>query len=118
MECPICRDRTRAVVVRTEHVYPDLFPGVPTFWAFMTPGIARSVTAAIGGVAATFLLVGAVALALRSALVGLSALPGAFVAAFVFARCRRALGQHREKYLCRCCECGLEWAQTGAPRER
>lgn len=112
MECPNCRDRTKAVTVRTEHVYPDLFPGVPTFWRFMTPRLAKAVTVAIGGVAGLLVLLGVVAVAVRSALIGLSVVPGAIVSIFVFVRCRRALGQHYEKQLFRCCECGLEWAHA------
>jgi hypothetical protein len=112
MECPSCRNDTNTALVRTEHIYPDLVPGVPTFWRFMAPTLARSVTAAIGGIAVTLLLLDIASLAQGSAIMSVSVGLVAVLSAYVFVKCLRGLGHHHVKQQFRCTGCGLEWARA------
>jgi hypothetical protein len=110
MECPSCRSDAKTAEVGREHVYPDLLPGVPTFWNFMAPTLARAVTVAIGGIAVMFLLLGVASLAQGRLVVGISAGPVAVLSTYVFVRCLGALRHHRVKQQFRCGGCGLEWS--------
>jgi hypothetical protein len=111
MECPSCRNDTNTALVRTEHIYPDLVPGVPTFWRFMAPTLARYVTAAVGGIAVTFSLLGIASSARASAIVSVSVGVTAVLSAYIFVKCLRGLRHHHVRRQFRCTGCGLEWAR-------
>jgi uncharacterized membrane protein len=110
MKCPSCSQETNVVVAKEEHIYAELFLGLPTFWRFMPPATARLITAMIGAIC-----IGLVWLALvwlnrgvwfMSAVAGLLAL----FSLYIFVACVRSLGKHRLKESYKCNACGLEWS--------
>jgi hypothetical protein len=110
MKCPGCGNETILAVVKQEHIYPELFLGMPTFWRFMPPAIARSVAAMI-----LVICVALIALALVWLTHGqwLMSVFGGILALFslyIFVACARSLGRHRLKEYYRCRACGLEWS--------
>jgi hypothetical protein len=115
MECPSCRSSASTTTARVDHLYGDLLPGIPTFWPFMAPTVARAATTAIGGVAITLWLVGVVWIARGWLMLGMSVGLVAVFATFVFMRCRAALGQHHVKLQFRCSACAIEWSRADGP---
>ncbi len=112
MECPACRSDANTTTVRIEHVYGDLLPGIPTFWGFMAPSLARAVTAAIGGITVTMLLLGAAWFAQGLRMLSMSVGVVAVFSAYVFIRCLGALPRHHVKEHLRCTTCGIEWSRS------
>jgi hypothetical protein len=109
MICPSCKVETRIQEVKTEYVYPNLFLGMPTFWGFMSPAVARLVTifiAALGVIMAvlgTLLLIkGLMALGVGLMLVLAIAIYSVIVGII-------SLGKYRTKKYFRCLSCRLDW---------
>lgn len=116
MRCPGCGDEARKVVAKTEHIYPKLIPGVPAFWWFMSPAVARSVAAAIAVVCVALILIAGMWLSRGLVSMGLAAGLVAIMSLYICVACVRALGRHRIKVHFRCTGCGLEWSPPGEPR--
>jgi hypothetical protein len=102
---------------KVEHIYPPLFLGLPTFWSFMSPSLARSVTAGIGVVAVALVVLGVASLSQGSAVMSLSVGLAAILSLYVFAVCVKALGHHQVREHFACEGCGLEWSRPRLPRE-
>jgi hypothetical protein len=115
MKCPSCSNETNIVVVKQEHIYPELFFGLPTFWRFMSPPLARAVTAMILVICMALILLVLVWLSQglwpMSLFVGLLAL----FSLYIFVACVKSLGQHRLKEYYKCNACGLEWSRFEEP---
>jgi hypothetical protein len=109
VKCPRCSNETDVVVAKVEHLYPDLFPGIPTFWRFMPPALARTTTAIIFVLCMALILMALVWLSqglwLMSLFIGLVTL----LSLYIFVACIKALGQHQIKEYYKCNACGLEW---------
>jgi hypothetical protein len=117
VECPSCRNDSHTAVVRVEHIYPDLFLGLPTFWRFMSPALARSVTGVIGVLSVALPLLSLASLSLGSAVMSLSVGLVTVLSVYIFVACVRALGRHRVKEQFRCSKCGLEWSRANERRD-
>jgi hypothetical protein len=87
VDCPTCRDASHTVVRKVVHIYPQLLLGLPTFWSFMSPTLARAVTGGIGVVAIALVLLGVATLSQDSAVaswaVGLAAALSIYIGAAV-----------------------------------
>ena len=110
MKCPSCGNETNIAPAKVEHIYPELFLGLPTFWRFMSPAVARAVTAIIlvFSVAPAWLTL----VSLNRGLWFVSLFTGlvALFSLYIFVACVRALGKHRLKQYDKCNACGLEWS--------
>ncbi len=110
MKCPGCNNETNIAVAKQEHLYPELFFGLPTFWRFMSPTLAQAVTVIILVLSVALIFVTLVCLSqglwLMSLLVGLLAL----FSLYICVACVKAVGQHRLKEYYKCNACGLEWS--------
>lgn len=115
MDCPTCRDGSHTVVRKVVHIYPPLFLGLPTFWSFMSPALARAVTSGIGVVAIGLVLLGVATLRQDSAVVSLAVGLAAALSIYIFAACARALGRHQVREHFACQGCGLEWSRPRPP---
>ena len=118
MKCPSCGNETNIATAKEEHIYPELFFGLPTFWRFMSPKVARSILAAIFVICvALFALAfdwlnrGVWFMSLFAGLLALFSL-------YIVVACARSLGKHRLKEQHKCNACGLEWSWFKEQGER
>ncbi len=109
MKCPNCSAETNIVLTKKEYIYPKWFLGLPTFWGFISPPMARSITAMIlvlSIVLVSLALIGfSQGVWLLGVLYGLCALFGLY--AFVI--CIKSLGKDQVKAYYKCNTCNLEW---------
>ncbi|CAG0935797.1 hypothetical protein TFLX_04647 [Thermoflexales bacterium] len=110
MKCPRCSTETNITVAKREYIYPELFFGLPTFWRFMSPLMARAVTAFILVICLALAAVALVWLSQNLWLLGLFAGLIALLSLYVFVACVKALGKHQLKEYYKCNACGLEWS--------
>lgn len=109
MKCPNCSAETNIVLTKKEYIYPKWFLGLPTFWGFISPPMARSITAMI--LVLSIVLVSQALIGfsqgvwLLGVLYGLCALFGLY--AFVI--CIKSLGKDQVKAYYKCNTCNLEW---------
>lgn len=110
MKCPNCSNETNIIVAKKEYIYPKWFLGLPTFWSFMSPTIARSITVMILALCIVLIL-----LALSGFSQGIW-FPGilygfcALFALYTFVICVKSLGKEQLKEYYKCNACNLEWS--------
>lgn len=110
MKCPSCSNETNIDVVKKEYIYPELFLGMPAFWPFMSPTIARSVLAIILMFCIALI---SLTLFLFSQSFWFLGIPVGLVALFsvyVLVASAKSLGKYRLKEYHKCGACGLEWS--------
>jgi hypothetical protein len=110
MKCPSCKTKTQVELIKTEFYYPDLFLGMPTFWRFMTPVIARNITAII-----TFICIGLGIFTLYWInkghwVLGISASIICLFSVYIVIACFKSMSQYRVKNHYKCLSCRLEWS--------
>lgn len=110
MICPSCKTETQIEVTKVEYHYPNLFLGMPTFWPFMTPAIARLVTAGMIMIAAVLALLAIVWLIKGVWLMSLVALPVFLFSIYASVICLKSLNKFRIKNHYKCLSCRLEWS--------
>lgn len=110
VKCPGCGNETNVAVAKEEHIYAELFLGLPTFWRFMSPTVARSITAMILAICFALIWLAVGWLNRGEWLIGLLAcVPGLF-SLYILMACVRSLGKHQLKQFYKCNDCGLEWS--------
>jgi uncharacterized membrane protein len=117
MKCPNCNSDANVVIAKQEHIYPELFFGLPTFWRFMSPAMARAVTAMILVLCIALVLVALVWLSQGLWLVSLFAGLLALFSLYIFVACVKALRKHQLKEYYKCNACDLEWSQSEEPKQ-
>ena len=116
MICPGCKTATQIEEVKTEYIYPNYILGLPAFWGFMSPALARLVLIVIAvlgiGVGLTGLLW------VLKGLWIMSIFPLLIVAMIVYTLvgCVKALHEYRIKKHYRCLSCRLEWSGFSAEK--
>jgi hypothetical protein len=111
MICPSCKTETQIQEEKTEYIYPTLFLGVPTFWGFMTPSIARLVTTIIFIIGIIMALMGINYLVRESYVLATGLLMIVVMIIYTIVVCINSLGQYRIKKHYKCLSCRLEWCQ-------
>ena len=110
MKCPNCGNETNVAVTREEHVYPELFLGLPTFWRFMSPKAAQATLAMIFVICIALVVLAFVWLDRGVWFVSLFAGLLALFEFYIFVACVRSLGKYRRKEFYKCGSCSLEWS--------
>jgi hypothetical protein len=110
MICPSCKTETRIEETKTDYIYPKSFFGMPAFWGFMNPAVARFVTVVIAAIG-----VGMGALAVIKIIQGPWAMgiaPFLILAlcSYTVVICIRSLDKYRIKKHYQCLSCRLEWS--------
>ncbi len=111
MICPSCKTETRIEVTKVEYIYPNDFFGMPVFWGFMTPAIARLVTIGIGALG---VVMGALAVLWISQgrwVMSLGPLLVVGLMVYTVTVCVKSLDKYRIKNHNRCLSCRLEWSE-------
>lgn len=114
MECPKCKTETYVAVLKEEHIYPELFLGMPTFWPFMSPMIARLVMTVILAFVIGFIVLAVLWLSMGIWLLGLFVGGLAVFLLYIFVACFKSLKKHQLKTYYKCGDCKLEWS-SGQP---
>jgi hypothetical protein len=109
MICPSCKVETRIQEVKTEYIYPNIFLGMPTFWGFMSPAIARLVTIVIAVLGIIMAVFGTLLLIKGSIAFGISLLLIFAIAIYSVIVGIISLGKYRTKKYFRCLSCRLDW---------
>ena len=117
MKCPGCSNETNIAVAKREYIYPELFFGLPTFWRFMSPSMARAVTAFILVIGIALAAVALVWLSQSLWLFGLFAGLMTLFSLYIFVVCVKSLGKYQLKEYYKCNACGLEWSRPEAPKQ-
>jgi hypothetical protein len=110
MECPNCKTETHVAVLKEEHIYPELFLGMPTFWRFMSPAVARLVTAVILAIGIALVVLALLWLSQGIWFMSLFAGLLAVFALYIFVICLKSLRKHQIKTYYKCGTCHLEWS--------
>jgi len=108
MLCPSCKTETKIQEVKTEYIYPNLFLGMPTFWAFMTPATARVVTIGIALLGVIMAVMG-ILLLINGSNLGFGPLLIFAITIYSVLVCVRSLKDYRMKRYYRCLSCRLDW---------
>jgi hypothetical protein len=116
MKCPSCNNDANVVVAKLEYIYPELFFGLPTFWRFMSPMLARSVTVIILVLCMALAAMALVWLSQGLWLFGLFAGLATLFSLYIFVACVKSLGKYQVKESYKCNACGLEWSRPEAPK--
>ncbi len=112
MICPSCNIETRIQEVRTEYVYPNLFWGMPTFWGFMSPAVAKFVTVCIAVLGVAMGVVGIWKLRDGSLAVAIAPLLIFALTVYVVIVGVISLGKYHIKKHYRCLSCHLDWYEV------
>jgi hypothetical protein len=110
MKCPSCSNETNIAVAKTEYIYPKWFLGWPTFWRFMSPTVARSITTMILVLCIVLILLALLGFSQGAWFMGLLLGLLAVFALYAFVICVKSLGQDQLKEYYKCSACGLEWS--------
>jgi hypothetical protein len=110
MKCPNCSNETDIVVSKKEYIYPKWFLGLPTFWSFMSPTIARSITVMILGLCIALVLLALLGISQGVWFLGVLYGFCALFALYAFLICAKSLGKDQIKEYYKCNACNLEWA--------
>ncbi len=116
MKCPKCNDDANVVVAKLEYIYPELFFGLPTFWRFMTPTMARFVTVIILVLCVALVAMALVLLGQGQGLLGLLVGLATLFSLYIFVVCVKGVGKVQIKESYKCNACGLEWSRSEAPK--
>jgi hypothetical protein len=114
MKCPKCNDDANVVVAKLEYIYPELFGGLPTFWRFMSPMMARVVTVIILLLCIVLAVMALVLLSQGQWLLGLLIGLATLFSLYIFVACVKGLGKVQIKESYKCNACGLEWSRSEA----
>jgi hypothetical protein len=114
MECIKCGG-TDTAVSSVDHIYPVRVLGMPAFWKWVSPGLARGILTFNLTVSIGTLAVSMIWFAGGETLPGAAALILFLFASSIFIRCAGALKHHMAKPIYRCGSCGLEWSPSGEP---
>jgi hypothetical protein len=112
MECPKCR-KTNTTLMRIEHIYPVQVLGMPAFWKWVSPAMARAILNAMLAVCAAALGLSLFWFVKGLAIFGTLSLAVFLFIASIFIRCAGAMKHYQKKEFVRCDACGLEWAASG-----
>jgi hypothetical protein len=110
MKCPSCKTETQIEETKVEYIYPNSYLGMPTFWPFMTPAIARLITAAIIAVGIGLGILIVVWLGSGLWLISFAAFCICLFSIYSVIICIKSLGQYRVKNHYKCLSCRLEWS--------
>ena len=97
-------------MMKKEYIYPELFFGLPTFWRFMSPTLARSTTAIILMIGIILILLALIWLIQSIWFMGILAGLLALFSLYIFVRCIKSIGKCQIKEFSKCNACGLEWS--------
>lgn len=111
MICPSCKTETQIEVTRVEYVYPNYFLGMPTFWGFMTPAIARLVTIIIGIIGATLGIIAGFWISKGYWIMGMGPVLICALCVYTVIVCIKSLDKYRIKNHHKCLSCRLEWSE-------
>jgi hypothetical protein len=117
MKCPGCSNEANIAVAKREYIYPELFFGLPTFWRFMSPAMARAVTVIILVLCITLAAVTLVWLSQGLWLLGLFGILLTVFSLYIFVACVKSLGKYQLKEYYKCSTCGLEWSRPEVPKQ-
>jgi DNA-directed RNA polymerase subunit RPC12/RpoP len=110
MECPSCRIETSVMVAKVEYIYPDLFHGTPTFWRFISPKLALSITIVAFVMCLVLFIQTFVFFSQGFWLMSVFIFIMALFLLYIFFVCVKSIGKHQLKEYYRCNKCGLEWS--------
>jgi hypothetical protein len=109
MQCPSCK-KTRIEEIRKEYIYPNVFLGLPAFWGFMSPPIAKVVTAVVLLISLAMGVLGLVWFATGNRWLALAPLAVFSISLYVIVVCVQSMDKYRIKNHYRCLSCRLEWS--------
>jgi hypothetical protein len=109
MLCPSCKVETRIQEVKTVYIYPSKFFGLPAFWGFISPAVARLVTVTIAILGLVMAAVGVGALMVGRLAMGVVPLLIFAFCVYSAAVCINSLGKYQVKRYFRCLSCRLDW---------
>jgi hypothetical protein len=111
MECPTCKGKS-TTLMRTDHIYPVKVLGMPAFWKWVSPPMARAILNGILAVCATALILAVLWFVKGSTLFGAVSLSVFLFLTSIFIRCAGAMKHYQMKMVYRCDSCGLEWSPS------
>jgi hypothetical protein len=109
MICPSCKTETRIQEQRTEYIYPNYFVGMPTFWGFMSPSLARMITIIIAGLGILAAILGTISVLNHLMKLGVTMLIILPLIIYTVIVGIISLKQYRIKEYYKCLSCRLEW---------
>jgi hypothetical protein len=109
MKCPSCNAETNTVV-KEEYIWPEWFLGIPAFWPFMSPTLARATTALILGLCIILTVLTIILFSEAPWFIGLLTGLLALLSLYFLVFSVKSLGQHQIKKYYKCGACGLEWS--------
>jgi hypothetical protein len=113
MECPRCK-QTSTTLIRVDHIYPVKVLGMPAFWKWVSPALARAILNAMLAVCAAILALTVLWFVKGPVIFGAISLVLFLFVVSIFIRCAGAMKHYQRKEVCRCDSCGLEWSQAPA----
>jgi hypothetical protein len=110
LKCPNCQDEKNITVSRKDYIYPSLYFGKPTFWRFMSPAIASSVTVMIFIISIIISVLTIIWIIKGLWIPAISLIPGIILSIYSFIICLKSLGKYKIKEHFKCNSCRLEWS--------
>jgi hypothetical protein len=110
MDCPSCKTETPIENTKVEYIYRELYLGLPAFWGFMTPALARWVTAVLIVVCVGLGMLTVIWLCKGLWLMGLAVFSICLFSTYTVIMCIKSLGKFRVKNHYKCLSCRLEWS--------
>ncbi|MBN2004121.1 MAG: hypothetical protein JXA21_12265 [Anaerolineae bacterium] len=110
MICPSCKTETKLEVTKVEYIYPNSFFGMPVFWSFMTPAVARLTTIVIGAVGVVLATLAILWISQGRWVMGLLPLLICALTVYTVIVCIQSLDKYQIKNHYKCLSCRLEWS--------
>jgi hypothetical protein len=109
MNCPSCKIETQIQEQKTEYIYPNALLGMPTFWGFMTPAVARLVTIVIASIGIILAYIGIGLLLSGSIIIAIPPLLLCLFTIYTVIVCIYSIDKYKIKKYYKCLSCRLEW---------